>query len=474
MKHPASLTTRLTLLFVLVSSAVLIGLAWVLHAAVERHFVEMDRGILQSKVAVLERLLARPPAQEELPALQQSVDEMFRSDPGLQLFVETTGGSVLLSSAETAFPVERIRALGEGATPSVFSWEAGQSRYRGLVKRIEPELTGMDPLIVTAAINIDHHERFMDRYSRTLSVFIPIATLLSGLLGWWAARRGLSPLRLIQERAAAVTASQLSQRLPEDSVPRELTGLAHELNCMLDRLEEAFRRLSNFSSDLAHEMRTPVSNLLTQTQVVLSRSRSSREYQEVLASSAEELDRLSRMISDMLFLAKTDNGMSTPSTQELRLHEEIADLFEFYDALAEEEGITLSSSGKAVVRGNRLMLRRAFSNLLSNAIRHAEQGGDVVVSIDENTSTVSVCVENTGDRIPPEELPRIFDRFYRAEGARTRHQNSTGGLGLGLAITRAIVRAHGGDIRGSSSGGTTRFLVTLPRILNSPQQSLDT
>lgn len=474
MNHPASLTTRLTLLFILVSSAVLIGLAWVLHAAVERHFVEMDRGILQSKVEVLERLLARPPAQEKLPALQQSVDEMFRSDPGLQLFVETTGGSVLLSSPETAFPVEMIRALGEEATPSVFSWEAGQSRYRGLVKRIEPELADIDPLIVTAAINIDHHDRFMDRYSRTLFVFIPIATVFSGLLGWWAARRGLSPLRLIQERAAAVTASQLSQRLPEDSVPRELTGLAHELNCMLDRLEEAFRRLSNFSSDLAHEMRTPVSNLLTQTQVALSRSRSSREYQEVLASSAEELDRLARMISDMLFLAKTDNGISVPSTQELKLHEEVDDLFEFYDALAEEEGVTLSSSGKALVRGNRLMLRRAFSNLLSNALRHTEEGGRVAVRLQEHPTTVSVGVENTGARIPPEDLARIFDRFYRAEGARTRPEDSTGGLGLGLAITRAIVRAHGGEITASSSGGITRFMVTLPRTLDTPHQSLET
>lgn len=461
MNHPASLTTRLTLLFVLVSSAVLIGLAWVLHTAVERHFVEMDRGILQSKVEVLERLLSRPPAPEEMPALQQSVDAMFRSDPGLQLFVETTGGNVLLSSTQTAFPVDTIRALAEGETPGVFSWQVDQSRYRGLVKRIEPALAGIDPLIVAAAINIDHHERFMDRYSRTLIVFIPIATVFSGLLGWWAARRGLSPLRLIQERAAAVTASQLSQRLPEESVPRELTGLAHELNCMLDRLEEAFRRLSNFSSDLAHEMRTPVSNLLTQTQVALSRSRSSREYQEVLASSAEELDRLSRMISDMLFLAKTEIGMSIPSTQELRLHEEIADLFEFYDALAEEEGVSLSSSGRAVIRGNRSMLRRALSNLLSNALRHSRPGGHVGVFIHDRNGAVELTVENEGDTIPAEELPRLFDRFYRGDPARSRDDSA--GVGLGLAITQALIRAHSGTIRAESGDGVTRFVVELPR-----------
>lgn len=463
MTHPASLTTRLTLLFILVSSSVLLGLAWVLHAAVERHFVEMDRDILQSKVDVLERLLERPPETEELTALKSAVVEMFRSDPDLKVFVETSDGKVILAPPAPDFPVDELPKRLDGSKSSVFTWWADGSRYRGLAKTIKPALPDFDPLIVAAAINIDHHERFLERYNRTLFVFIPFAALLSGFLGWRAARRGLVPLRLIQERAASVTASQLSTRLPEASVPRELTGLAHELNRMLDRLEEAFRRLSNFSSDLAHEMRTPVSNLLTQTQVALSRSRSPQEYQETLASSAEELDRLSRMIGDMLFLAKADNGLSLPSVEVLHLDEEVADLFEFYDALAEEEDVTLTSVGRAVIHGNRLMLRRAFSNLLSNALRHADGGGYVAVRIIEHPSMASITIENTGEPLAPAEFSRIFERFYRAEGARTRPQGATGGLGLGLAITRAIIRAHGGDITASSEQGVTRFLVTLPR-----------
>ncbi|MCL7744380.1 heavy metal sensor histidine kinase [Guyparkeria hydrothermalis] len=463
MTHPASLTTRLTLLFILVSSSVLLGLAWVLHAAVERHFVEMDRGILQSKVEVLERLLKQPPQAQELTALQSAVVEMFRSDPELRVFVQTADGRVILAPEEPDFPADELPQRASGVRPGLFTWWYDGSRYRGLADAIQPALPGFEPLIVAVAINIDHHERFMERYNRTLFIFIPFAAILSGFLGWRAARRGLVPLRLMQERAASVTASQLNTRLPEGSVPHELTGLAHELNRMLDRLEEAFRRLSNFSSDLAHEMRTPVSNLLTQTQVALSRSRSQREYQEILASSAEELDRLSRMIGDMLFLAKADHGLSLPSVEELRLHEEVADLFEFYDALAEEEGVSLSSAGRAVLRGNRLMLRRAFSNLLSNALRHADEGGYVAVKITEQPSTVSVAVENSGQPLAPEEFSRIFERFYRAEGARTRPQGATGGLGLGLAITRAIIRAHGGDITANSEEGVTCFLVTLPR-----------
>lgn len=463
MKVAISLTTRLTLLFVLVSSSVLIGLGWLLHASVDRHFIEMDRSLLAGKVEVLERLLASPPDVQELQALDEALLDMFRSDPELKVFARTVGGSTILSPSDLSFPDQVIDRQKLERVDAVFAWSEDGSRYRGLATIIQTAVPDLAPLLVVVAINIDHHERFMERYARTLSVFIPMAAFVSGLLGWWASRRGLSPLRLLQQRAASVTASQLDRRLPEESVPRELRGLAHELNCMLVRLEEAFRRLSNFSSDLAHEMRTPVSNLLTQTQVALSRSRTQREYQETLASSAEELDRLSRMIGDMLFLAQADNGLSLPSIQDIRLDEEIADLLDFYDALVEEEGVRLQSSGHAVVRGNRLMLRRAFSNLLSNAIRHAGDGGEVRITIAEQAQAVSLTVENTGEPIPPSELPMLFDRFYRAEAARPRHGSATGGLGLGLTITRAIVRAHGGDVMATSRQVGACFRVTLPR-----------
>ncbi|MBN2873095.1 MAG: heavy metal sensor histidine kinase [Halothiobacillaceae bacterium] len=474
MKLALSLTARLTLLFVLVSSSVLIGLGWLLNAAVERHFIEMDRGLLEGKVEVLERLLASPPQAGEIQALDDAVIDMFRSDPELKIFVQTVGGSLILAPPDLPFPEQAIDRQRVDQADMIFSWRNGGSRYRGLATTMQTALPDLAPLLVVVAINIDHHERFMARYGRTLSVFIPVAAFLSGLLGWWAARRGLSPLHLLQERAASVTASQLDRRLPEESVPRELKGLARELNRMLIRLEEAFRRLSNFSSDLAHEMRTPVSNLLTQTQVALSRSRTEGEYQETLASNAEELDRLSRMIADMLFLARAENGLSLPSIEEIRLHDEIADLLEFYDALADEAGVRLQASGRAVVRGNRLMLRRALSNLLSNAIRHAGQGGqggqgceggeagEVRIDLAEESAVVSLIVENSGDPIPPEVIPMIFDRFYRAESDRPRHEGATGGLGLGLAITQAIVHAHGGHVSVTSGRAGASFRVTLP------------
>ena len=242
--------------------------------------------------------------------------------------------------------------------------------------------------------------------------------------------------------------------------PSELEELARTLNAMLARLQDSFQRLSDFSSDLAHELRTPVSNLLTQTQVVLSKRRDVEAYQDVLASNAEEFERLSRIISDMLFLAKADNNLLTPSKDDVELSAEVNSLFEFYEALAEEKGLILTCHGQGNVAGDQLMLRRAINNLLSNAIRHSPQGGAIDVDIaagDGGGTTLSVT--NSGETIPPEHLPRLFDRFYRTDSSRQRFSD---GAGLGLAITRSILRAHRGEVAATSASGLTRFTLRFP------------
>ena len=250
--------------------------------------------------------------------------------------------------------------------------------------------------------------------------------------------------------------------MPVEAIPRELADLADTLNGMLSRLEESFQRLSDFSSDLAHELRTPVSNLLTQTQVTLSKARSADDYRDILASNAEEFERLSRTISDMLFLAKADNNQIIPNQEPIDLAEEIGDLLEYYDVLAEEKAIALSLSGGGQIVGDRLMLRRAVSNLLSNALRHTPNEGKVTVRVEKNSEgRILVSVENTGGDIPAEHLPRLFDRFYRVNSSRLR---TTENSGLGLAITQSIVFAHGGDVGVNSEGGKTRFTLSLPCI----------
>lgn len=185
----------------------------------------------------------------------------------------------------------------------------------------------------------------------------------------------------MKEQALKVTAHKLDQRMPVEAVPVEMAELANSLNTMLERLQQDFAKLMEFSSDIAHELRTPISNLLTQTQVSLSQRRDPDTYRDILASNAEEFQRLARMVADMLFLVKTDHGIELPNREIVALENEVASLLDFYDAFAEEKEARFRVVGIGNLTGDRLMIRRAISNLLSNAQRHAHPHAGVELTI---------------------------------------------------------------------------------------------
>jgi two-component system heavy metal sensor histidine kinase CusS len=230
---------------------------------------------------------------------------------------------------------------------------------------------------------------------------------------------------------------------------------------MLGRLDDSFQRLSAFSADIAHELRTPLSNLLTHTQVTLTRPRPIEDYREALHSNLEELQWMAQLVNDMLYLAKADHGLLTPKREALELAEEVDLLLEYFALLAEDARVTLTREGSARLEGDRSMLRRALSNLLDNALRFTPAEGEVRVRIVEQAKGLNLTVENSGDGIDGALLPRLFDRFYRADPAR--QEGSSEHAGLGLAITQSIVRAHGGQIRCESGNGWTRFVIELPK-----------
>jgi len=450
-----SITTRLTLLFALVSSGVLLAFSTFVISAIEKHFVEQDKEALQGKIVLIESAVRRLSTPEALPAFSQLLHDAFVGHDDLMVLALAPDGSTLHVSTNIIFPVDRARQAASAQRTGTFDWREGTRIYRGLAKAIPTSIPDAGPMVVAVAIDLNHHSNFMARFEKTLFALATTAALACGLLGWFVVRRGLAPLRLLKEQASNVTASSLDTRLPETSIPVELTGLVQTLNQMLERLQDAFNRLSNFSSDLAHELRTPVTNLTTQTQVALSQPRDAKAYRETLASNAEEFERLSRMISDMLFLAKADHGLMLPSTETIELKQEIDELFDFYDALAEERRVTLTVEGQGRITGDRLMLRRAISNLLSNALRHTPTDGRITIRIQNTGARTHVAIENTGQAISPEDIPHLFNRFYRADKARTH--TSSEGTGLGLAITKAIVSAHRGNVSVSSRAGLTRF-----------------
>jgi two-component system heavy metal sensor histidine kinase CusS len=224
-------------------------------------------------------------------------------------------------------------------------------------------------------------------------------------------------------------------------------------------LEASFRRLSEFSADVAHELRTPIANLTLQTQVALGSTRDAGAYREILYSSLEEYERLARMINDMLYLAQADDGRLRPVAEPVELDEQVHTLFDFFDAWAEEQGVTLVQEGQATASGDAAMLRRALSNLLSNAIRHTGQGGQVRVRLFSDAKWAYVRVENPAPIVPAAQLERLFDRFYRDAPQRS---NPASGSGLGLAIVKAIVTAHGGEVSATSGSFGMRVELALP------------
>ncbi|QKS29703.1 MAG: Sensor kinase CusS [Accumulibacter sp.] len=454
-----SLTTRLTLLFASVSTVVLLLLGLLVGILVERHFVEMDLVLLQGKLELVRHAFAHAPAPLAGGDLGQRLDAALVGHHDLAVEVRRGDGTLLYSSGDAAVPPLLLAPRADGA--EALGWQAADGRrYRGISGVVAPAMAGDAGATVAVAIDLSHHEHFMRSFRRALWTMVALAALLSGFLGWMVARRGLAPLRDICSVAAGITANRLDQRLTAAAIPQELAEVVQTLNEMLARLEESFRRLANFSSDLAHELRTPVSNLLTQTQVTLARERSADEYQDVLASNAEELERLARTVADMLFLARADNDLLVPHREMIDLADEVASLFDFYEALAEDKGLHLQVSGSAVVCGDRLMLRRAIGNLLSNAVRHTPPGGRVTVRLEDAAAGEAVVsVVNGGETIAAEQLPRLFDRFWRVDSSR---QHGGEGAGLGLAITRSIARAHQGDVGVSSENGVTTFALRLP------------
>ena len=331
-----------------------------------------------------------------------------------------------------------------------------------LVSRIASARTrGGEAVTVHLSMTREADDRLLRAVLGAIAAALPATLLLVAATAWFGARRGLRPLREFRALADAVTTQRLGGRLVLADLPAELEPPAAAFNTMLDRLDAGIARLSQFSGDLAHELRTPLANLMGKTQVALSQPRSPDQYRAVLESNIEEFERMSRVATDMLFLAQADRPETAARREPVDLAEEAARLADFFAAVADEAGVGIDLEGSARVEGDRDMIQRAVSNLLSNAIRHTPPGGRVRVTIAKAQPEATLAVANPGEGIAPEHQARVFERFYRVDAARSR---AHGGTGLGLAIVRSIMHLHGGaaDVA-SAPGGLTVFTLRFPR-----------
>ena len=447
-----SLSSRLALLFAACTAVVSLIAGVLFSRASETHFIELDQQLLDGKLVALRSALQGADDLALFALRKTRLQEEMSHQTDLALRVRGADGHVWFDSAPSL--------PGDLPTlPGLSSLHSAGTAYRVYSAPLEPGRT--DGAQLTLVLDITHHQHFLQRMQHLIWLTVGLSALATALLGAWAARSGLRPLRRMSEVAAGVSASSLTQRLSHAQMPAELAELAHAFNAMLGRLDDSFQRLSAFSADIAHELRTPLSNLLTHTQVTLTRPRDLEDYREALHSNLEELQWMAQLVNDMLYLAKADHGLLMPRREPLQLAQEADALLEFYAPLAEDAQIRLTRQGEAAISGDRSMLRRALSNLLDNALRFTPAQGEVQVQIVDSAQGLHLSIANTGEGIPPALLPRLFDRFYRADPAR--REGSSEHAGLGLAITQSIIRAHGGTIRCESAQGWTRFVIELPK-----------
>jgi len=358
---------------------------------------------------------------------------------------------------------DKVRRRAIGGASSVESVTGAGGESLRLVSR-PIELRGEFAGLVQVAASLHDIDEALERLRLVLLTFSPLALLAMSFGGWFLAGRTLSPLAHMIDSMQLINARQLGQRLPLPPQKDEMARLAETFNEMLERLEDSFRRIQQFSGDASHEMRTPLTILKGETEVALRWAREPEEFRKVLGSNLEEINRMERIIEDLLDLAKSDAGELPLEISELSLSDLVQELYLQGRTLAEgadlEVSLDLRVDHEVRIRGDELRLRQMFLNLLSNAVKYTPAPGTVAISLANPGAEVVVSVRDSGVGIAEEHLAHIFDRFYRVDRARNRN---AGGAGLGLSIARWVAEAHDGSIEVFSRlGGGSEFRVTLP------------
>jgi two-component system heavy metal sensor histidine kinase CusS len=420
---------------------------------------EEELGVIASSVV---RALGEVHDNSDAQALQRAV----RGHHGVYYYVANAAGETLYAprgGPDLARFTANERPIDLASEQEMSVWAENGTHYRGAVLQIGGDDTLGERYTIAVAMDIGHHLTFISSFKRIQWWTVGVVMCIAILVAWGAVRWGPKPIRRANEKIRAITSSKLYMRLDPKEVPIELEETISSFNAMLGRIEEGYAQLANVSADIAHELRTPVTNLTTQTEVAVGQARSADEYREILYSNLEEFGRLNRMINDMLFLAQTESAPADLHLETVNLTETIQGLFEYFEAWVEDQGVSSQLKGRAApIRADQGMLRRALSNLLSNAIRYTPRGETVTVTLSQNEQTTTISVENPGEKISEEELPRLFNRFYRGDPSRQRKGD---GAGLGLAIVKSIVEAHGGKVGVESDDARTRFNILLPRVI---------
>jgi len=437
--------------FVLVSLAAA-SLYLMLLAGLERSTDEF----LADKLHVLRTMLRERP--DDLDGLREEIEleSAARRYEHFYIRLLDEKGNPLLTTPDMAEEVDLTQFARETqGTPErtiPVKGSHGQS-FRIATAQAQVGTAGSGSDTIQIAIDVSQQEELLARFRLWFWSILLATSAVFPVVGYFLARHGTRPMAEIAATARRISSTNLKERIDAEGYPLELASLAGTFNKMLDRLQESFERISRFSADIAHDLRTPVNNIRGEAEVALARARTVDEYREVLESSLEESVRLSDLIGNLLFLARTESPLVHLRWEQVNVTELLEGLREYYEASALEAGISLrtKASGDPVfARLDRMLMQRAVDNLISNAIVHTPPGGTVELAACTEGATIRIDVTDTGVGIPAEALPKVFDRFFRVDPSRSQ---ASGGTGLGLAIVQGIVSLHGGSAEIASQPG---------------------
>ncbi len=467
-----SLAGKLVTLYIVTASSSLMVASGFLYWTLVSNIDHEHRQLLSSELTELQSVLQQSPLNLKLLKQQVREESKHTTDAHTASFHPSAAHYsyfrvldsqqqpvVETKNMSTLFPVTVFPQLTKTGifTPTV-KFQTADGRKFLLITQF---LTKSDEIAgswqVQAALNITQDEVILLQYQKMLGLVVIIGICFSTIAGFWIAKKGLKPLNKITRSVQAITVNRLHDTISSEKWPKELSLLAMAFDEMLGRLDESFARMSQFSADLAHELRTPINNLMGETEVSLSRPRTASEYQQILESNMEEFGRLSRMIDELLFLSRAEAPDSKINLKKIVFENKIRKICSFYESMAAEKKITFHIEGHAKAFVDPVLLQRALNNIIANAISYSDMGANIylLAKQDHNFTEIHVC--DSGIGIDSKDLPKIFDRFYRADKARVK---DTQGTGLGLSLVKSIMDLHHGTVTVHSKigKGTTAIL----------------
>ena len=461
-KHakPRSIAAQLILLFTLATALLLVCGLGVFYSLVVQHAFAEDNAVLADKISALsadfhesgpnvfaEELKGRR-ADEHAAYWIRMLDSQGR------IYTETPGMDRLLPPE--IFPPPPAFADTSVDRQKPASAVAGRKDYRRGTKLFSlvasNEESGGQAYTLQVAQDRSSDERVERNFAVLFILVLSGSVLASALIAVTVTKRGLRPLGEMTQSLGRIGPTHLKERLAPADWPRELQPLAIAFDDMLKRLDDSFTRLSQFSADLAHELRTPVANMMGEAQVALTRDRTATEYRETLESTIGECERLSRIVDNLLFVARVDAAREPIARKRFDARKAVEKIAAFYQMIADDRHVVISCSGEGQIHADSDLFERAVGNLLDNALRFTPENGSIQITLSKHDGDIKVAVSDNGCGIAPEHLPRVFDRFYRAESSR-----GSDGAGLGLALVKSIVDLHGGSatIQSEIGRGTT-------------------